>query len=91
MSDSKLTGQQRRELEETLASVEQALNRALLGGEAPPKQWRYTGTCPAGHVLTRDRLRRSRDGGVRRQSCAACAPGFDERFLVTWKRTDEEG
>lgn len=39
---------------------------------------RYTGTCPAGHTLRRDRLPR------RLTTCGKCAPRFDVRYMVTW-------
>lgn len=50
---------------------EQAPGRPAL----PPK---FTGTCPAGHSISRDR----RDQG----SCNRCSPRFDERYLFTWTR-----
>lgn len=45
-------------------------------GPRAPGPW--TGTCPAGHTMTRHR----RPGRV--MSCARCGPGFDPANVVSW-------
>ncbi|MEZ0166294.1 SprT-like domain-containing protein [Kineococcus sp. LSe6-4] len=46
------------------------------GAPRPPGAW--TGTCPAGHVLTRHRR------PTRVVACARCGPGFDPANVVRW-------
>jgi predicted SprT family Zn-dependent metalloprotease len=43
---------------------------------------RYTGTCPAGHVITRHRLTKAMLEG--RHSCITCSPRYDPRYPFTW-------
>lgn len=46
----------------------------------PPK---YTGTCPAGHEIYRERLtQRTRAG-----SCPVCSRYYNPNYLLTWERT----
>lgn len=47
---------------------------------AQPRPW--VGTCPRGHTLHRIR----RPAGIR--SCGRCSHSFDERFVISWARTD---
>jgi len=46
--------------------------------DGPAPLMRYTGTCPNGHTVQRQRLPRNP------VSCAKCARRFDPRYLLTW-------
>jgi predicted SprT family Zn-dependent metalloprotease len=43
---------------------------------------KYTGTCPAGHVVVRHRKPRQP------RSCGQCGPWFDIRNLITWTENE---
>jgi hypothetical protein len=51
-------------------------------GETATELAPWVGVCPAGHVAYRHRRT------TRPTSCAACAPRFDERHLLTWTRRE---
>lgn len=43
---------------------------------------KWTGTCPAGHVITRERLTRKGRLG----SCSRCSTRYDARYLISWQQ-----
>lgn len=51
-------------------------------GETATELAPWVGVCPAGHVAFRHRK------ATRATSCARCAPTFDERHLITWRRRE---
>lgn len=44
---------------------------------------KYTGTCPNGHVLHRDRMTKR----TQHISCGECSPRFNKNYMFTWKKT----
>ena len=55
--------------------------RCYTAGESTPlPPAKYTGTCPNGHTLYRQRL----NPKARPQSCGLCSRRFDRRYLITW-------
>jgi predicted SprT family Zn-dependent metalloprotease len=53
------------------------------GDERQQVPYKYTGTCPRGHTMGRDRL----TAAVQGYSCDQCSPRYNPRFLFTWTRT----
>lgn len=63
----------------------------LMIGADPTRTWgkngeqsieaRYTGVCPAGHVISRHRLTKA----AREFSCRQCSRYYNERYRFTWK------
>lgn len=51
-------------------------------GETATELAPWVGVCPAGHVAYRHRK------ATRATSCARCAPTFDPRHLITWRRRE---
>lgn len=51
-------------------------------GETANELAPWVGVCPAGHIAYRHRR------ATRATSCARCAPAFDERHLITWRRRE---
>ena len=51
-------------------------------GETATELAPWVGVCPAGHIAYRHRR------ATRATSCAICAPTFDERHLISWRRRE---